>query len=37
MLSVEIVTFFLAPVFQVVGYSLTEVFCLSVVVDRMLR
>ena len=30
--GVEVVTFFLAPVFQVVGYSLTEVFSLSVVV-----
>ena len=30
--GVEVVTFVLAPVFQVVGYSLTEVFSLSVVV-----
>ena len=30
--GIEVVTFVFTPVFQVVGYSLTEVFCLSVVV-----
>ena len=30
--GIEVVTFVFTPVFQVVGYSLTEVFSLSVVV-----